>query len=100
VHEQQSSSSKHRKYQNNTTTTAVTSAAHNGGASSIRSKDPPELVRAFEEYYSKLNAVAMFFLKRSFKHVRLVCMYVHLLYCTMAAENIAYSLRKIVLDFF
>ena len=32
--------------------------------------DPPELLRAFEESDAKLNAVAMFFLKRSFKHVR------------------------------
>ena len=67
VHEQQSSS-KYRKYQNNPV--PVTGGAGNTGGASIRARDPPELVRAFEDYYSKLNAVAMFFLKRSFKHVR------------------------------
>jgi hypothetical protein len=34
--------------------------------------DPPELTRSIEEGAAKLNAVAMFFLKRSFKHVRFV----------------------------
>lgn len=46
------------------------------GISGISSKkknnkaDPPELLRNIEEGHSKLNAVAMFFLKRSFKHIR------------------------------
>ena len=32
--------------------------------------DPPELQHLLEEHNSRLDAVAMFFLKRSFKHVR------------------------------
>lgn len=32
--------------------------------------DAPELLRNIEESHSRLNAVAMFFLKRSFKHIR------------------------------
>lgn len=31
---------------------------------------PPELARSLEDHLSRLNAVAMFFLKRSFKHIR------------------------------
>jgi hypothetical protein len=37
---------------------------------SSSSVDPPELASAIEEQYSRLNMVAMLFLKRSFKHVR------------------------------
>jgi hypothetical protein len=33
-------------------------------------RDPPEVARAIEEGAAKLNAVAMFFLKKGFKHVR------------------------------
>jgi hypothetical protein len=33
-------------------------------------RDPPEVSRAIEEGAAKLNAVAMFFLKKGFKHVR------------------------------
>lgn len=41
------------------------------GAGQARGKtDPPEVVRAIEEGAARLNAVAMFFLKKGFKHVR------------------------------